>query len=269
MVPQFPVELLEKIIWSTWHMPLSFDERITFMRSSMLVNSTWADVFDLVSSRDVYIPSFAFTDHFIQRLRAQAPAITTCPSSFLSSLLRGFRPTSKTRTPPRSANEACQSLTIQLANVEIHSDTSKHTPARLPMGAVLDDLLENLDARSLAPNLRHLTIEYLDAGVDDIFHRVGLAALPANITHLEVRYSFSGETPVPPVDPLREKEGRQRRIGWVSRSVTNLSVRGAGESTISDLLRACPNVQAFDVDGVTRRPKVDIAHVCLITSICR
>ncbi|KAF8210980.1 hypothetical protein K438DRAFT_1752722 [Mycena galopus ATCC 62051] len=37
------------------------------MHSSVLVNSTWADIFNLVSSRDVYIPSAAFGDHFIHR----------------------------------------------------------------------------------------------------------------------------------------------------------------------------------------------------------
>ncbi|KAJ7114044.1 hypothetical protein C8R44DRAFT_984596 [Mycena epipterygia] len=241
ITPRVPVELMEHIITSAWHMPLSSDERITFMRSSMLVNSTWADIFDLVSSRDVYIPSSAFCDHFIQRLRAQPPP--DFPSSLLSSFLRSFQRPSKPPIEPRSANLACQSLTIQIANVDVHPD--KNGRPRLPMGAVFDDLLENLDARSLAPNLRRLNIEYLDAGFDDIFHRTGIAVLPSQIKNLEVHYSFSAATPVWLVDSLCDKQERQRNIGWVSRSIINLSVIGAGLNTREDLLRACPNTTPF------------------------
>lgn len=116
------------------------------------------------------------------------------------------------------------------------------------MGAVLDDLLETLDARSLAPNLRRLTIEYLDAGFDDIFRRDGLGALPTHITNLEVLFSFNPEMPAWLVKSLREKQQRQRAIDWVSPSIENVSVFGAGESTIRDLLRACPNAQTLMVD---------------------
>ncbi|KAJ7691977.1 hypothetical protein B0H17DRAFT_1062349 [Mycena rosella] len=247
--PQLPVELVERIISTAWHMPLSSDERISFMRSSMLVNSTWADTLDLVSSRDVYIPSSAFCDYFIQQLRAQAPAAaTTSPSSFLSSFLRGANQPPKRTMRRRPANLACKSMTIQIANVMTHPD--KHTHPRLPMGAVLDELLETLDARSLAPNLRRLTIEYLDAGFTDVFHRTGLAALPPQVTHLELRYAFSADTPVWLVEALREKQTRQRHIGWISKSITHLSVIGAGKNTVSDLLRACPRVQRFHGEGL-------------------
>ncbi|KAJ7483419.1 hypothetical protein FB451DRAFT_106158 [Mycena latifolia] len=242
IIPQLPVELMEQIISGAWHMPLSSTDRITFMRSSMLVNSTWADIFDLISSRDVYMPSSAFCDYFIQRLRGQTPpASTTPPSSFLRRFLRGFKQPSKRTTQPRSANVACQSLTIQIANVDGHPD--KHNRVRTPMGGVLDELLENLDARSLAPNLRRLTIEYLDAGFDDIFHRAGLAALPSQITHLEVRYAFSRKMPPWLVKSLQEKQERQRSIGLMLPSITNLTVIGAGENTVSDMLRVCPNAQ--------------------------
>ncbi|KAJ7691918.1 hypothetical protein B0H17DRAFT_1285102 [Mycena rosella] len=237
---QLPVELMEQIITTAWHMPLSSTDRITFMQSSMLVNLIWADRFDFVSSRDVYIPSSAFCDHLIQRL--QAPAASAPPSSFLASFLRRYKGQSKRSMQPRLA---CQFITIQIANADVHPD--KNSRVRLPMGAVLDDLLETLDACSLAPNLRCLSIEYLDAGFDDVFHRVGLAALPSQITHLELRYSFSAETPIWLVEALREKQERQRHIGWISRSVMNLSVIGAGQNTVSDLLRSCSNVQTLKV----------------------
>ncbi|KAJ7863155.1 hypothetical protein B0H13DRAFT_1460664, partial [Mycena leptocephala] len=217
-----PAEIIEAIIDSAWHMPLSSDERITLMRSSLLVSSTWADIFDLVSSRDVYILSAVFCDHFIQRLCSQPPAVSPSIQS-------------------RSANQACQSITIQIANADIHFD--RNARMRLPMGGVLDHLLENLDVWSLAPNLRRLSIEYVDAGFEDIFRRTGPAALPTQITHLDLRYSFSRATPTWLVEALRKKQERQRHIGWIAPSITRLSIVGAGENTIRDMLLACPNVK--------------------------
>ncbi|KAJ7780101.1 hypothetical protein DFH07DRAFT_682358, partial [Mycena maculata] len=165
-----PVELMTEVITDAWYLPLSSEERITLMRSSALVNSTWADIFDLVSSRDIYLPSPPYFDHFIRRLRAQPH---TTPS----------------KGPLSPANLACQSLTIQLAKPDVRSH--KYNRRRVPMSAILSRLLARLNAYSIAPNLRRLIIEYLDAGFEDLFQRAALAAVPSQITHLDVRYSFS------------------------------------------------------------------------------
>ncbi|KAJ7777133.1 hypothetical protein B0H16DRAFT_1228463, partial [Mycena metata] len=247
--PELPVELVHEIIATAWHMPLSPSERIILMRSSALVNSTWADTFDLIASRDVYIPSAAFSQHFIQRLRG-TPAVAGVSSSFISRLLARFCKTSKLAIVTRSANLACQSLTIQLLNVCVHPD--KYARTHLPMGAVLDELLETLDARSLAPNLRRLSIEYVDIGFDvgfeDIFRRDGLAALPAQVTHLDLRYSFSPSMPGWLTKSLRDKQERQRHVQWVLPSITHLTVAGAAKNTIHDMSRVCPHAQVLGID---------------------
>ncbi|KAJ7654597.1 hypothetical protein DFH06DRAFT_993703 [Mycena polygramma] len=229
---QFPVELVEHIISTAWHMPLTSDERITFMRSSALVNSTWADIFDLVSSRDVYVPSAAFCDHFTHRL---------------------LRDHFAQRSPPRSVSRASETLHSsplrELAmSVAHHPNPQRRT--RQPMAGVLDDLLEIIDAHSLVPNLRRLSIEYVDTGFDDVLHRVALAALPPQVTHLDLRYSFSSAMPSWLVEALRRKQGRETfRSWWIARSVTRLSVHGAGKFTVEQALRACPNTQILEVDG--------------------
>jgi hypothetical protein len=255
-IPQLPSELIEAIISAAWRMQMSSSERITFMRASMLVNSTWADIFDLVSSRDVYIPSGAFCDHFIQRLRAQPPAVVP-PSSYFGWFLDYFQGPSKPPIQARSANLACQSITIRIPNPGVHPE--KYKPMHLTMGGVLDHLLENLDVWELAPNLRRFSIEYVDTGFDDVFKREGLAALPTQITHLELRYSFNDATPSWLADSLRKKQERQRHIKWIARSVTRLSISGAGENTIQDVLRACPNAQILEVDSCERNLKVPMA----------
>ncbi|KAF8211041.1 hypothetical protein K438DRAFT_1752771 [Mycena galopus ATCC 62051] len=248
-IPQLPVELIAEIISTAWHMPLSQPERITLMRSSVLVNSTWADIFDLISSRDVYIPSAAFCDHFIHRLRRQPPAAATL--SVFGRFVGLF--SSPVKSPvqmARSVNLLCQSLTIQITNDDVHPPRSR--PMRLPMGGVLDSLLETLDAWSLAPNMRRLSIEYVDTGFDDIFSRGGLAAIPLQTTHLDLRYSFSDAMPTWLVKSLKENQERQRHLRWKAEGIARLSVVGAGENTIRDLMVACPNVQILDRECISR-----------------
>jgi hypothetical protein len=260
-IPQLPAELMEAIISAAWRLPMSSNERILFMRASALVNSTWADVFDLVSSRDVYIPSGQFCDHFIQRLRTgtQPPAVAP-PYSYFGWFFDYFRgPVSKPSIEQaRSANLACQSITIQITNPAKCIGQKSGSPMRLPMSGVLDHLLENIDVWSLTPNLRRLSIEYVDAGFEDIFKRAGLAALPTQLTHLDLRYAFNDATPGWFVDSLRMRQERQRWIWWIAPFVTRLSVSGAGENTVQDVLRVCPNAQILEVDGCERSFEVPL-----------
>ncbi|KAJ7621988.1 hypothetical protein DFH06DRAFT_769792 [Mycena polygramma] len=251
-IPRLPVELVEAIITAAWHMSLSSDERITFMHSSTLVNSAWADTYDSVSSRDVYIPSAAFCDHFIRRLR-ETPA--PVPSSCIKRFLRRFRTPAKPSLKRRSSNISCQSLTIQIPqfNDDLYKNGGICLPY-LPMGAVLDNLLEQLDAHSLVPNLRRLSIEYRDAAVDDIFHRTGMAALPPQITHLDLRFSFSAVAPTCLIVSLREWAERRKHASWIARSVTHLSIDGAGKDVIQAALKGCPNTQILEVDGCVIKP---------------
>ncbi|KAK7014255.1 hypothetical protein R3P38DRAFT_2638601 [Favolaschia claudopus] len=231
MAPIVPLELQMQIVLTAWHMPLSSKERITIMQSFPLVNSSWADIFDCISSRDVYIPSSACCEDFIRRLRS-SPPILVPRKSLMTRLRRHFYPSTKVFFQRRPANDACRSITIQIVNDGM----------RLPMGGVLDDLLESLDAFSLAPSLRRLSIEYIDTAFDDdIFDRVGLAALPEQVEHLDVRFSFSSAAPGSFPESSTKRQERRRFCKWVAPSVRRLSVIGAGEVTIKELLVCCPN----------------------------
>ncbi|KAJ7098727.1 hypothetical protein B0H15DRAFT_821972 [Mycena belliarum] len=247
IIPQFPVEVLEQIISTTWHMMLSPSQRIVFMRSSALVNSTWADIFDLISSRDVYVPSAAFCDHLILQLRAQQPFAhaappSSPPSSPLWRVLLGFKKPSKMPSLKRRiVNATCRSITFQLANVDVHPD--RHERLRLPMAAALDELLENLDARPLAPNLRSFTLEYLDVGFDDLPQRMSLDALPEQVKHLCVQYSYSPGMPAVLLLALQMKQQSERKAAWTSQTIREVTLIGAGPDAASDMSRACPNAR--------------------------
>ncbi|KAJ7486341.1 hypothetical protein B0H11DRAFT_1913629 [Mycena galericulata] len=255
-IPRFPVELLIEIITVVWHMSLSREERITFMLSSSLVNSTWADIFDTISLRDVYIPRYSYSEFFIRRMRKQSepPISTAASSSFFRSLIPLFKQTTKElrqapcpelrQTP--CPNLACRSITIQIANVNVHPDSDGRM--WLPMRLALEEVMDQFIEPSFAPNLRRLTIEYVNAGFDDVFTHGILATLPSQVTHLELRYSFSEATPSWLVKALREKQVRHRHVRWIAESITHLSVLGAGPSTIKDALTACGNTQVLEVD---------------------
>ncbi|KAJ7065481.1 hypothetical protein C8F01DRAFT_1249044 [Mycena amicta] len=201
MQAHLPAELVEQIISAAWHMSLSPDERTTLMISSTLVNSIWADLFDLVASRDV---SPALAEHFLEQIRATP--ILAAPTSFLQRVFH-WRAPRPARPAKRSYNRSCRSLTIRISNPAVHPSKYTHAPL-LPMGFVFDDLLEYIDAHSLLSNLCTLAIEYVDVPFNDLFLRVGLAALPEQVEELTVRWTYSAGMPPWLADALREMQAR-------------------------------------------------------------
>ncbi|KAF7317611.1 hypothetical protein MKEN_00848500 [Mycena kentingensis (nom. inval.)] len=242
--PTLPVELLEQIITLLWRSQLTSAERTTFMTSSTLVNSTWAEMVDRVATQDVVISSSAYADYFLEEIRAtkrkhHAPRAT----GWAARLLRLVHPP-PARAPKHNPNIACRSLTIQLANPRRHPAPERYKHAlHLPMGFVLDDLLEHVDAHapSLLPNLRTVAIEYVDAPFEDLFQRVGMAALPEQVERLEVRWTYSDGMPVFLVDVLRERQTGQRHFAWYLTRLKEVVVSGAGANVVEDLSRVCPN----------------------------
>ncbi|KAJ6540313.1 hypothetical protein B0H19DRAFT_1077728 [Mycena capillaripes] len=100
-------------------MRLDFEERVALMRASPLVNFTWANIFDNISSRDVYIPSRAFCCRFIRRLRGLPPDYQFPYIAGFLERLRGRSNPSTYSTHPsmvrrqfrlESANLACRNL---------------------------------------------------------------------------------------------------------------------------------------------------------------
>ncbi|KAJ7065484.1 hypothetical protein C8F01DRAFT_747324 [Mycena amicta] len=242
MVSDLPVELLQQILETLWHMPLTSRERTTLMTASALVGSTWADLFDRISSRDVYLTSPTLSEHFLEQVRASSqPKPKPQSPSILQRFFGLGRRAKSNRLAKRSPNLACRTLTLQITNPTVHP-RHKHVPD-LPMGFVLDDILEHVDAYTLLPNLRTLAIEYIDAPFDDLFQRIGLAALPQHVAHLDVRWTYSSGMPTWLAGALREKQGQQRQFKWAAKSVERVSIWGAGENIVKDLRRICPNAR--------------------------
>ncbi|KAF9016277.1 hypothetical protein BDZ89DRAFT_1166357 [Hymenopellis radicata] len=82
-VPQIPPELLQGILQTIWDDKLLAWERIHFMKSCPLVNREWRAMYDVLASRDVYIPSMQYL-HYLLRIIAKRRSHIHVPSQFAS-----------------------------------------------------------------------------------------------------------------------------------------------------------------------------------------
>ncbi|KAJ7115894.1 hypothetical protein C8R44DRAFT_216881 [Mycena epipterygia] len=227
--PILPVELTEKILFSCWTTPLPIGERITLMTSAVSVNSIWRAIFLRVSSRDVHIPCPSFADQFLRILRQECPLVDK-----------------ETRY---MANRLCRSLTIQITNENIHKGV--FAKRELPMEKALSSLLYRLHDPStpVVPNLRRITIEYHDTGFDGVFDNWTLIAFPNQVTELQLSYSFSPGMPPWLRTTLRSKHERQAYTPpWTTPSVRTLTVLGASDALVSDMVMTCPNMENLVTD---------------------
>ncbi|KAJ6493610.1 hypothetical protein C8R47DRAFT_920066, partial [Mycena vitilis] len=206
-----PVELIEHIVSSCWSMPLSIEARITLMTSSALVNSSWRAIFLRISSRDVHIPSPAFADHFLRILHSD------------------FK-----------VSNQCRSLTIQIVDEKC---MGVPCATESPMEKALSHLLYRFHDMTApaVPNLRRISIHYRDMGFTSVFDNWTLVAFPRQITELEFSYSFSSA--------VRPEYKRQVYAPpWTTPSVRTLTVLGASESLVLDLVLTYPNVEKMVTD---------------------
>ena len=222
----FPTEILEHIILEAWSSPLSADERISLMVSSLLVSKSWSVAFIRVSSRDVFIPCASYADQFFRTLREESP-IYDEHTRFLPDYL-------------------CRSITFQVHNVP--RDATEHHGVRLfsdgsREGQALASSLYNIRWLGYLPNLRRVSIEYVNWGFDDIFDQYRLIAFPEQVTELELKYTFTPGVPRPFVDNLRSEYERRDCLSWRMPSIRRLVTVGAPDAMVQDVLSICPNVK--------------------------
>jgi len=230
----FPNEILEQIVLQAWSSPLAVDERISFMRSSLLVSKAWAVAFIRVSSRDVFVPCASYTDTFFRTLREESPIYDQ-----------------HTRTLP---NYLCRSITFQVHNTPVGTDATTPHDVRLfsddsRAGQALAWSLYTIRSIGYLPNLRRVSIEYVNWGFDDISDHYRLVAFPDQVTELELKYTFTEGVPERFVDSLRSEYVRRECMHWQMPSVRRLVVVGAPDDMVRDLLSTCPNATMLVQDG--------------------
>jgi hypothetical protein len=232
-----PNELIDKIILEAWILPLTTEDRITLMTASTLVNKTWSHMFACISFKDVHIP---------------------CPS-YLPSYFGIIRKTnfySKTQSPEELA---CRSIHLTVENTPIHPRASpiesirspiERTAADMPMGRILAQLVWTLGTSPGGfPNLRTLSVDFINMDFDDIFANHRFFQFPHQVTDLELRFSFSPQTPPWLLHALRTNQARRsHRVHTYLPSVRRLMVLGGSEAFVADVVQTCKGLETLEVD---------------------
>ena len=167
-----PADLVESIVSLLWSFRLSRDERITFMTSMPLFNSTWRNAYIRASTKDVYIPCASYANHFFSTLRGE--------SRFYDKV-----------TQAHLEEARCRSITfvISLPRALQQRSTTNH-----PAGVAMADILHFI-SDDRVQNLRKIAIHYHNIGFTDLFEHSRLVYFPSQVIELEIVHTFSPEIP--------------------------------------------------------------------------
>ncbi|KAK7466367.1 hypothetical protein VKT23_005094 [Stygiomarasmius scandens] len=230
--PHLPLELVEAIINTLWFSDdLLLKDRIIFMKSSLLVNSTWLLLFVRVSARDVHIPSPSYAMKFLNILRGESSLYNACGVGLHNYLTR--------------------SITFQyVGDPETIMLRRESHPMALAILSVFHALFIPTCSTERLPNLRRISIELDNCTLDDFFSRMKFSMFPTQVTHFDLRFSYS---PLVSSADLFEIQGSEQPFGLIPGSVPNLrhlSLYGATKVVLDELLLACPNLETVDTDAV-------------------
>lgn len=238
--PWLPIELIERIIFEVWMLPLSAYDRTTFMASSSVVNKTWRALFMKISSRDAHIPNVPESEQFFRILRNEHPLYP--------------------RDDPLTSPEiCCRSLTFTIDSNPSPIDHICGEPLQLfgernlhKMGLALSNTLSILQEISYLPNLRRISIIYVDCGFEDIFGNMRLSSFPLQVTHLEIRFTYTKRTTERMLTRMHQRYRKGQQARWCSGSIRHLSVSGASAGFVADISGTCPKLELLDMDSSVR-----------------
>ncbi|KAF8890329.1 hypothetical protein CPB85DRAFT_1257959 [Mucidula mucida] len=123
-VPQIPLEILQVILQIIWDDKLCARQRIQFMTLCPLVNKEWRATYDMLASRDVYIPSMQYL-HYLLRIIATGQSHVHIASHFALRTRHVIVQTFRSYTNPWhyfalqdsiADNDAYSKMTSQLAH---------------------------------------------------------------------------------------------------------------------------------------------------------
>jgi hypothetical protein len=224
--PWLPLELVEQIVSDVWSSPLSTQDRITLMTSSLLVNKTFQATFLQVSSADVHIPCAKYGHQFLRILRRESPIFDM-----------------DTKVLP---NIRCRSLTLYIQS-NTHSAMSESASHEIYSDFSI--FLYTIDRLGYLPNLRRVSMEYHNWDYGDLFESYLFESLPNQVTDLEIHYTFSTSMPPFLINALRSKLQRHECLPWSLPHVRNITVTGTSEAFVMDVAGICLNLEVLTTES--------------------
>lgn len=221
-----PLEILDRIISQIWLSPLSTEDRIALMTSSVMVSHAWSNVFDHISSKDVYIPRPSYLPQFFRLTRRD------------------------TQTRERSPRELlCRSIHLSVENSSVHppcpADHRQCTGATVALALLVSTLSSYHGG---FPNLRILSFAFLNMNFYDVLTYYRFFRFPGQVTDLELSFSFDPATPPWLLKGLRSAQARRGCLYPFIPSVRRLAVVGASDAFITDMTRTCNNLDTLEMD---------------------
>lgn len=224
--PWLPFELVETIVAEAWFLPLTAEERITFMTSAPLVSKTWMHIFFRISLQHVHIPCQSYLNRYF-------------------ALLYGNTNCAEVNILPSGAGAAhlCQSF-----NIIIDGTPAVNLHPRLP-AHIFHCLYLLRTATHDLPRLDTLSITFLNTEADEtmltLFDALDFSSLPSQITHLELSLGTSPWT----ISTLCCHPSRRGRLSWSLPDIQHLSILGTTSDVIvADMVSGCPNLTALRID---------------------
>lgn len=230
-----PNELVEHIVFLLWSSPLSADNRITFMTSSLLVNKAWMSTFIRISLKDVHIPCPSYGVQYMRTLAGCSPIFDEQNKSLPGALVRSI------------------TVNIRMAESDARAPGADEEHEDLPMGKALENLLYELSSCHV-PNLQTLFVEYENMGFDDIFDRGRFVSFPLQISNLVISFSFDRA-----MDSFGDllRSIHDKQDPYLVRTVYMPGIKqvlcsGASKAFIEDISACCPNKES--ISSLTSTP---------------
>ncbi|KAF8909372.1 hypothetical protein CPB84DRAFT_1765974 [Gymnopilus junonius] len=216
-----PNELLEQIFTQAWLSPMFPAQRATFIKSIFGASRTWVAMLARIVAKHVYVSS--------------------SPLNCESWSNNGWAP-SLWHSLSELSVQLCHSVTRQIVtSPKPISDCPSSALDRLPRTAIRE-LFQNFHALPYIPNLRELSIEYLDPV--DVNSSL---TFRFSVIHLEVEYTFPSDTPSWLVDELgltgKTKCRKARYAPWELPDLFHISTSTTSQGHLGDVLNLLPHLQ--------------------------
>ncbi|PIL28792.1 hypothetical protein GSI_08836 [Ganoderma sinense ZZ0214-1] len=233
--PCIPPKLVSLILIKLWEAPLSSHERSSSLKNISLVNRTWHALVAPIASSDVHVFSYD---------NAHALSVNIYVHYHHRDRFIG--------DARWLAREMCHSLTFHANGNPLGADLSKATPAfweSFRFNQAIVNLMDAVTWYDRLPNLRHVSIRYMDWVYNDIILQAVFGCFPRHVTHLSVHYSFTAPATAPSFDTRRIqkwlREGRYRPTKFMC--IRHLSLSGMPMAFMATLVLMCPKMETLEI----------------------
>ncbi|RPD63062.1 hypothetical protein L227DRAFT_572911 [Lentinus tigrinus ALCF2SS1-6] len=238
MHPWLPSELVSQILVEVWNTPQSTESRSALFKMLCKVNKTWLALFVRVAMRDVHLSCPLDAEGFLRVI----PERTDCDLFTAEASHNADRCCSITfyvdgRTPDALSHDGESELKL-FSGMD-------------PACNAVSNVLYTITTLDSLPNLRHVTVKYMNWGYEDIFDQLQFNPFPPQVTHLSIDYGFSDDAPL--VSYLENTYSRQPPSPRTKLpNVRHLSMSGVLSEVVADMLMVCPNVETLEIVNASK-----------------